>query len=163
MRRKALETIIGAFVLLAAIAFVVYAFSASTVGKVQGYELQAEFGRVDGVQAGSEVRMSGIKIGSVLDSKLDPQTYLAIVRFNISQSVQIPTDSSVRILSDGLLGDAYLSIEPGGSDTMFAPGDVVTRTQDSINILDALVRLVGGGGVDSGTGEDGGLGGGGLE
>lgn len=163
MRRKALETIIGGFVLLAAIAFVVYAFSASTVGKVQGYELQAEFGRVDGVQPGSEVRMSGIKIGSVLDSKLDPLTYLAIVRFNIAQSVQIPTDSSVRILSDGLLGDAYLSIEPGGSDTMFAPGDMVTRTQDSINILDALVRLVGGGGVDSGAGEGGGLGGGGLE
>ena len=89
MRRKALETIIGAFVLLAAIAFVVYAFSESTVGKVTGYELRAEFGRVDGVLAGTEVRMSGIKIGSVLDSHLDPQTYLAVVRFNVTQSVQI--------------------------------------------------------------------------
>ena len=158
MRRKALETIIGGFVLLAAIAFVVYAFNASTVGKVEGYVLQAEFGRVDGVLAGSEVRMSGIKIGSVLDSKLDPQTYLAVVRFNISQSVMIPSDSSVRVLADGLLGDAYLSIEPGASDTMLEPGSAITRTQDSVNLIDLLGRFAFSG-AESGGGatSDGGL------
>ena len=152
MRRKALETIIGAFVLLAAIVFVVYAFNESTVGAVEGYELQAEFGRIDGVLSGSEVRMSGIKIGSVLDSRLDPTTYLAVVRFNISQSIQIPKDSSVRVLSDGLLGDAYLSIEPGSSDTMLEPGAAITRTQDSINIVDLLGRFAFSGAEDSGTG-----------
>jgi len=152
MRRKALETIIGAFVLLAAVAFVAYAFSESTVGAVEGYELQAEFGRIDGVLAGSEVRMSGIKIGSVLDSRLDPETYLAVVRFNISQSVRIPSDSSVRVLADGLLGDAYLSIEPGSSDTMLDPGAAITRTQDSINIVDLLGRFAFSGAEDGGTG-----------
>ncbi len=73
MRRKALETVIGAFVLLAAIVFVAYAFTESTVGTVEGYELEAQFGRIDGLAAGSEVRMSGIKIGSVIDQELDPK------------------------------------------------------------------------------------------
>ncbi len=158
MRRKALETIIGAFVLLAAIAFVAYAFNESTIGAVEGYELQAEFGRADGVMAGSEVRMSGIKIGSVLESRLDSTTYMAVVRFNVRQSIQIPADSSVRVLADGLLGDAYLSIEPGGGDTMLTPGDTITRTQDSINIVDLLGRFAFSGGEDSGGGTgDGGL------
>jgi len=141
MKRKALETIIGAFVLLGAIAFVFHAFSESTFDATDGYELQAEFNRVDGILPGTEVRMSGIKIGSVLDSRLDPQTYLAIVRLSIRESIQIPEDSSIRVLADGLLGDSYLSIEPGGSDEMLAAGGTIARTQDPINIVDLLGRF----------------------
>jgi len=156
MRRKALETIIGAFVLLAAIGFVIYAFTTSTVGRVDGYELQAVFGRADGLQPGTEVRLNGIKVGSVLDTRLDDQTYEAIVRFNIRQSVKLPEGSSVRVLADGLLGDNYLSIEPGGSDTMIEPGATIYRTQDPVNIIDVLTRFAFGSVEDSAT-SDGGL------
>ena len=163
MRRKALETIIGAFVLLAAIAFVVYAFSASSIGKVDGYELQAVFGRADGVSPGTEVRLNGIKVGSVLDIRLDPDTYEAIMRFNIRQSVKIPEGSSVKVLADGLLGDNYLSIEPGGGDEMLQPGATINRTQDPINIVDLLMRFAFGSVEDSGSTSGGGLSDGGLE
>jgi phospholipid/cholesterol/gamma-HCH transport system substrate-binding protein len=98
--------------------------------------------------------MSGIKIGSVLESQLDPTTYMAIVRFNVRQSIQIPSDTSVRVLADGLLGDSYLSIEPGGADGMLAPGDTITRTQDSINIVDLLGRFAFSSGEGSGDGGD---------
>lgn len=145
MRRKALETIIGAFVLLSAIAFVVYAFNQSYVETVDGYELQAQFNRVDGLLPGSDVRMSGIKIGSVLDNRLDPQTYLAVVRINIRETIRIPTDSSARILADGLLGDSYLSIEPGAEDAMLEPGQTIVRTQDPVNLADLLGRFAFGG------------------
>jgi phospholipid/cholesterol/gamma-HCH transport system substrate-binding protein len=155
MRRKALETIIGGFVLLAAIGFVVYAFTASTVGKVDGYELTAVFGRADGVSPGTEVRMSGIKVGSVLDIRLDPETYEAIMRFNIRQSVKIPATSSVKVLADGLLGDSYLSIEPGGGDPL-EPGATIYNTQDPVNIVDLLARFAFGG-VEDGGSTDGGL------
>ena len=163
MRRKALETIIGAFVLLAAIGFVVYAFTASTVGKVDGYELQAVFGRADGVAPGTEVRLSGIKIGSVLDIQLDPETYEAIMRFNIRQSVQSPEGSSVKVLADGLLGDSYLSIEPGGGVEMLQPGTTIYNTQDPVNIVDLLARFAFGGVEDGGSTGGGGLSDGGLE
>lgn len=163
MRRKALETIIGAFVLLAAIGFVVYAFTASTVGKVDGYELTAVFGRADGVSPGTEVRLSGIKVGSVLDIQLDPDTYEAIMRFNIRQSVKIPEGSSVKVLADGLLGDSYLSIEPGYGETMLEPGASILNTQDPVNIVDLLARFAFGSVEDAGTTSGGGLGDGGLE
>jgi phospholipid/cholesterol/gamma-HCH transport system substrate-binding protein len=142
MRRKALETIIGGLVLLSAIFFVIYAFNASYVGSVEGYEIDARFNRVDGLLPGSDVRMSGIKIGTVLDYRLDPDTYLAIVRINIRESVLIPVDSSARIQADGLLGDNYLSIEPGAEDEMLQAGDEIVRTQDPINLADLIGRFV---------------------
>jgi phospholipid/cholesterol/gamma-HCH transport system substrate-binding protein len=153
MRRKALETIIGAFVLLAAIGFVVYAFNQSYVETVDGYELEAHFNRVDGLQPGSDVRMSGIKIGSVLDNRLDPQTYLAVVRINIRETIQIPADSSARILADGLLGDSYLSIEPGAEEAMLEPGQTILRTQDPVNLADLIGRFAFGSPDESGDAE----------
>jgi len=163
MRRKALETIIGAFVLLAAIGFVFYAFTASTVGKVDGYELTAVFGRADGVTSGTEVRLNGIKVGSVIDIQLDPETYEAIMRFSIRQNVKIPEGSSVKVLADGLLGDNYLSIEPGGGDEMLQPGGTISRTQDPVNIIDILTRFAFGSVEDTGPTSGGGLSDGGLE
>jgi phospholipid/cholesterol/gamma-HCH transport system substrate-binding protein len=164
MRRKALETIIGAFVLLAAIGFVVYAFNASSVGRVDGYELHAVFGRADGVSPGTEVRLSGIKVGSVLDIQLDPQTYEAIMRFNIRQTVKIPEGSSVKVLADGLLGDSYLSIEPGYGETALEPGATIYNTQDPVNIVDLLARFAFGSVEDTETNSGGGVtSGGGLE
>jgi phospholipid/cholesterol/gamma-HCH transport system substrate-binding protein len=142
MRGKVLETIIGAIVLLAALGFVTYAFNESYVSPVEGYELRAEFNRVDGLVPGSDVRMSGIKIGTILSSKLDTETYLAVVRINIRESVRIPTDSSARIQADGLLGDFYLSIEPGANDEMLEPGARITRTQDPLNLADLIGRFV---------------------
>ena len=152
MGRNLIETLMGAVVIAVAVFFFVFAYNTANIKTVKGYEVTARFDRIDGIRQGSDVRMSGIKIGSVLDSRLDPTTYLAVVRFNISQSIQIPKDSSVRVLSDGLLGDAYLSIEPGSSDTMLEPGAAITRTQDSINIVDLLGRFAFSGAEDSGTG-----------
>ena len=156
MRRKALETIIGALVLLSALAFVFYAFNESYVGTVEGYELEARFNRVDGLLPGTDVRMSGIKIGSVLDYRLDGETYLAVVRLNIRESVRIPKDSSARIQADGLLGDNYLSSEPGADDEMLEPGDEIVRTQDPVNLADLIGRFMfseqDGGGTGGGSG-----------
>ncbi|MEX0808727.1 MAG: outer membrane lipid asymmetry maintenance protein MlaD [Dongiaceae bacterium] len=142
MRGKLLETIIGGIVLLSALGFVLYAFNESSVTPVEGYELRAEFNRVDGLVPGSDVRMSGIKIGTILHTKLDSDTYLAVVRINIRESVHVPADSSARIQADGLLGDSYLSIEPGGSDKMLEPGARITRTQDPLNLADLIGRFV---------------------
>jgi phospholipid/cholesterol/gamma-HCH transport system substrate-binding protein len=142
MRGKVLETIIGAIVLLSAFGFVTYAFNASSVSSVEGYELRAEFNRIDGLLPGSDVRMSGIKIGTILSSRLDPDTYLAVIRISIRESVLIPADSSARIQADGLLGDSYLNIEPGAADEMLEPGSRIVRTQDPINLADLIGRFV---------------------
>ena len=110
----------GAIVLIVAIVFLGFAYSASQLGDESGYELIARFDRVDGLQRGSDVRISGIKVGTVVDQTLDPATYRAEVRFTMREDVEVPADSSVAVVSDGLLGGKYLSLVPGGDVEMLA-------------------------------------------
>ena len=125
MTNNVVETVIGAVVLVVALMFVLFAYRSADVTPSDGYELMARFDRVDGLTVGSDVRMSGIKIGTVTDETLDTKTFLAVVKVNISADLQVPDDSSIKISSDGLLGDTYLSLEPGGSEDVLAPGDEI--------------------------------------
>jgi phospholipid/cholesterol/gamma-HCH transport system substrate-binding protein len=142
MRRSVIETIMGAIVLVVAGLFLFFAYSSSNVSATGGYELVARFNRVDGLANGSDVRMSGIKIGSVVSQKLDPGTYRAIVRLAIDSSIKLPEDTTARIQSDGLLGNTYMVLEPGGAEEMIPPGGTIAYTQDAVNLVDLLGRFI---------------------
>jgi phospholipid/cholesterol/gamma-HCH transport system substrate-binding protein len=135
------ETAVGAAVVAVAAAFLVYAYGSSGKEIERGaYRIEAVFGRVDGVKAGSEVRIAGVKVGSVARHALDPKTYEARIEMLIAKSVPVPEDSSAKIVSDGLLGGAYVSIEPGASDVMLADGGAITQTQGSVDLLGLAVQ-----------------------
>ena len=150
MTRNLLETLLGAIVLIVAIVFLGFAYSASRLSDEPGYELVARFDRVDGLQRGSDVRIGGIKVGTVVDQRLDPATYRAEVRFTVQEDVELPSDSSVAVAMDGLLGGKYLSLVPGGDIEMLEPGDEVSLTQSAINLEDLIGHLIFGGGSDDG-------------
>lgn len=137
----AFETIVGAFVILIAAGFLAYAYNASGKGVERGaYRLAAVFGKVDGIAEGSEVRISGVKVGSVSGRSLDPETYEAKIDMRIAKDVKIPDDSIAKIVSDGLLGGAYVSIEPGASEEALADGGAITQTQGSVDLLGLAVQ-----------------------
>ena len=138
MKNNTFEAIIGALVLILAVIFLFYSFSIANVGKIDGYELSADFDRIDGLVVGSDVRMSGIKIGTVIEENLDPNTYLANIKIRINSSILIPIDSSAQIISDGLLGNKFLSITPGGDSEFIEEGGKISLTQSSI-ILENLI------------------------
>ena len=142
MHRNIIETVMGGVVVLVAIGFVVIAFQGSAVTTGEGYQVVAEFDNASGLAPGSEVRMSGVKIGTVRSQSLDPQTFFAVVTMDIAQSVQLPRDTSARILADGLLGASFVSLEPGGEDDSIPPGGQITFTQGSINVVDLLGRFI---------------------
>ena len=142
MRRNIIETIMGAVVLVVAAAFIVIAFSSGEVQQVSGYRVVAEFDDATGVSSGSDVRMSGVKIGSVSRIDLDKDTYFANVTMSIDESVQLPTDTSARILSDGLLGNTYVALEPGGAMENLEDGGRISYTQGAVNLIDLLGRFV---------------------
>jgi phospholipid/cholesterol/gamma-HCH transport system substrate-binding protein len=149
MTRNLLETLLGAVVLIVAIVFLVFAYSSSQVGSGDGYELVARFDRVDGLEKGSDVRISGIKVGSVLEQRLDPETFRAEVRFTVSDDVELPLDSSAAVVSGGLLGGKYLQLVPGGDIEYLEPGGEVTFTQSAVNLEDLIGQAIfsqGGGG-----------------
>jgi phospholipid/cholesterol/gamma-HCH transport system substrate-binding protein len=159
MTRNLLETLLGAIVLIVAIVFLAFAYSASRLGDAEGYELIARFDRVDGLQRGSDVRIGGIKVGTVIDQTLDPETYRAEVRFTMRDDVEVPADSSISVAMDGLLGGKYLSLVPGGDVEMLAAGDEVALTQSAINLEDLIGHFIfsgsGDGASDPGAGAEG--------
>jgi phospholipid/cholesterol/gamma-HCH transport system substrate-binding protein len=142
MQRNMVETLMGAVVLIVAGLFLVFAYSRADVGEVAGYTLKASFDRVDGVKPGADVRISGIKVGSVLSQKLNSENYLAEMRISIDPSVKLPKDSAAKILMSGLLGDTYISLSPGGSDEMFKDGDEIQYTQGSVDIISLVGQAV---------------------
>jgi len=142
MRKNLIETVMGGVVLIVAALFIVFAYSKAEVGKVEGYEIKAKFDRIDGILAGSDVRMSGIKIGTVTSSALDPKTYFANVSLNIRSDIRIPEDTSIAVSSDGLLGDKFLALSPGGADEMLPPGGEITTTQGSIDLMGLVGQMI---------------------
>lgn len=163
MHRNIIETILGAVVLVVAIGFLSWAYARSNLSNTDGYTLVAKFDRVDGLDVGADVRISGIRIGKVLRQELDPQTYRATVWFSVRDGVPIPADTSAAVASASLLGGKYLALVPGGEDRMLADGGEITLTQSAINIEDLIGRYVfgaqGGGGGSGGSTSGGGPGG----
>jgi len=144
MANNAAETLIGAAVLAVAGGFVVYAaqISGFSGSGGPGYDLTANFNSIQGVGVGTDVRMAGVKIGSVSDLALNPESYMAEATFAITQDIQIPDDSDVKVASEGLLGGSFIEITPGGSEFMFADGDEILFTQSSISFLNLLLKFV---------------------
>ena len=142
MSRNHLETLLGAVVLIVAVGFLAFAYNSSQIEQNDGYELIARFDKVDGLEPGSDVRISGIKVGSVLDQTLDPETYRAEVRFTLRDDVRLPADTSAAVVSNGLLGGKYLALVPGGDIEMLEPGDEVTLTQSAVNLEDLIGHMI---------------------
>ncbi len=155
MTRNFLETILGAVVLTVAIAFFYYAYQSNRAGGDEGYDLLAQFDRIDGLDNGADVRIGGIKVGSVTKQVLDPASYRAQVSFTVQDNVELPLDTSAAVMSDGLLGGKYLSLEPGGDIDMLEAGDEITLTQSSIRLEDLIGQLIysGGSGDDADSGD----------
>jgi phospholipid/cholesterol/gamma-HCH transport system substrate-binding protein len=144
------ETLIGAVVVAAAVAALALFYVFGHAGPGSGYEINARLSKVDGLGIGTDVRIAGIKVGSVTALDLDPKTYLVNVHMRMDDGIKVPTDSSMMINSAGLLGTPYLSITPGGDETMIAAGGAIENTQ-SVNAND-IMSLVGRFATGSGQG-----------
>lgn len=141
-RHNAAELLTGAAILLVAAGFLGYAVANSGRTTTSGYTLTARFDRIDGLSVGSDVRMAGVKVGSVQGAQIDPKSYLAVVTLSVSDAIQLPKDSSAEVVSDGLLGGKFLSLSPGGDIKMLPPGGTITITQSSVSLEQLLGKFI---------------------
>ncbi|GEO81228.1 outer membrane lipid asymmetry maintenance protein MlaD [Pararhodospirillum oryzae] len=142
MERNPIETIMGAVVLLVAGLFVAFAYTSATLKPVSGYPVEAVFLKIGGLETGSDVRINGVKVGSVTGRQLDPDTYQAVVSMTLSGSVHIPDDTRAAIVNDGLLGGKYVRLEPGQSTTMLKTGGRLTNTQDFMSMEELVGEII---------------------
>lgn len=141
-RRHTGEILTGAAVLLVAVGFLVYAVAHTGRGSIAGYELHASFDHIDGMGAGSDVRLAGVKVGSVLQARIDPKTYLANVTLTVRNGLDLPKDTSAEVTSEGLLGGKFLNLTPGGDPSTLQPGQTITITQSSVSLEQLLGKFI---------------------
>lgn len=140
------EIAVGAAVVAVAIGFLTYASRVADFGGgSDGYGLTASFRSIEGVSVGTDVRLAGVKIGTITDISLNPQTFRADTGMTILDGIELPDDSAIVISSEGLLGGSFVEILPGGSPFNFEPGAEIEDTQSSISLVGLLMKFVTGG------------------
>ena len=142
MKRNAIETVLGAVVLVVAGMFLALAYSSARVATTEGYEITATFLKVGGLQVGSDVRISGINVGTVSDQILNNETYEAEVTMVIDPAVTLPADTVAAIVGDGLLGGKYVDLQPGQSERLLADGDAIQNSRDFQSLEDLVGEII---------------------
>ncbi len=146
MSENKLEIAVGGAVLAAAIGFAVYAGQvAGLSGASDSYPLAASFRSLEGVGVGTDVRLAGVKVGTVTEVSLNPETFRADTVVAVDRGIEIPDDSAIIISSEGLLGGNFVEIMPGGSPFTFEEGDEITDTQGAVSLISLLLKFVSGG------------------
>lgn len=142
------EVIVGAAVVAVAAGFIAYAtqFADRTAARGDSYILTASFRSVEGVSVGTDVRLGGVKVGTVTKLELNPQTFRADTTFTVDGKLRLPEDSAVAISSEGLLGGSFVELLPGGSSFDLEPGSAIEDTQSSVSLVQLLLRFVSGSG-----------------
>ncbi|WP_346504513.1 outer membrane lipid asymmetry maintenance protein MlaD [Terasakiella sp. SH-1] len=143
MGKNIVETVMGGVVLLVAAGFLFIALNTAQVKSVEGYTVEAAFLKIGGLQKGSDVRMNGIKIGTVQESRLDPETYDAVVAMSIRPDLKLPADTVASVVSGGLIGGKYVRLEPGADRENFvAAGGRLENTKDFKSLEDQVGEII---------------------
>ena len=148
------EIVAGAAILAVAVGFALYAVQGrGMVGAAESYPLTASFRSVEGVTVGTDVRLAGVKVGTVTALSLNSETYFADAVISMRKDVAVPTDSSILISSEGLLGGTFVEVQPGGALEMLEPGGEIEDTQGAVSLITLLMKFAGGGSEGTAPGE----------
>ncbi len=142
MRANMIEAVMGTIVLIIASFFLIFAYTSSKGGVYTGYPLIAKFDRIDGLTIGNDVRISGVKVGSIVSIDIDPKTFLAQVVMTVRKDLALPADTAAEIISESLMGGKYIALIPGGEDKTLAAGEQITYTQSSVSFENLLGKYL---------------------
>jgi len=143
MKNNIIETLVGFIVIIIATYFFWFAYGISDIKKSSSkYTVFASFQDIDGISKGTDVKLSGIKIGYVENLSIDKDSYYAITKLYINSHVDIPKDSRAAVSTSGLLGGKYIRIVPGISENRIDSGEKIKLTQSSLNIEDLIAKLL---------------------
>ncbi|MEZ7845858.1 MAG: outer membrane lipid asymmetry maintenance protein MlaD [Rhodospirillales bacterium] len=142
MRRNAVETVLGAVVLLVAGMFVYFAYNTAQVKAIDGYNIKASFFKIGGLTTGSDVRINGIKVGTVTNARLDPETFDAVIEMSIKPDIKLPTDTIAAIGSEGIVGGKYVRITPGSAKETISDNGSISETKDFRSLEDQVGEII---------------------
>jgi len=145
MGKKQIETLVGLFVLLGALAVVFLSLKAANLASFTldaTYPLRARFDNVGGLKIRAPVKSAGVTVGRIESISFDDKTFQGVVSLQIDRRFRFPTDTSAKVLTSGLLGDQYIGLEPGGDEKNLKDGDTIKMTQSAIVIENLIGQLL---------------------
>jgi phospholipid/cholesterol/gamma-HCH transport system substrate-binding protein len=134
--------LLGLIVVAVTVSVFLFSYRGGPESEVTGYQLTARFNTTDGIAVGSEIVLTGVKVGQVTGRSYDAEKQNVLVEMTLQEGIIIPRESTLAIVSDGLLGAKYLKIEPGGSVENMADGEAFEYVQDSIPLVELLEKIV---------------------
>lgn len=142
MQRHIIETVIGVLVLGVAAAFLWFGYRTADVGTAPGYTIGAVFSKVAGLAVGNDVRINGIKVGTVTSRTLDPKTYEAVVQMTVDRAIRLPVDTVAVVASEGPLGGKYIELEPGQAEELLAENGTIRDTRSYRSLEDQVGEII---------------------
>ena len=142
MGKNLAETVMGGLVLCVALFFIYFFANTAQVSAVEGYTVSATFAKIGGLQKGSDVRISGINIGTVIESGLNPETYDAVVKLSIAPTVKLPKDTIAMIASEGMIGGKYVRLRPGSAKSFIKADGAIGKTEDFRSLEDQVGEII---------------------
>jgi phospholipid/cholesterol/gamma-HCH transport system substrate-binding protein len=144
-KENLIEALVGLLVVLLGVWFVVFAYSRTGGGaNTNSYRVEALFPNISGVYEGTDVRVAGMKVGTVKSASLDPESYQAKLTLMLDRDFKVPVDSSAAITSEGIMGGTYVALLPGGDPTPLKDGDVIADTQGAMDLMAMIGQYING-------------------
>lgn len=151
MKRNVLETALAAMVLLVAGVFLAFAHNIGNVAPVKGWQVQAKFNSIDGLAVGNDVRIGGVKVGTVVELGIDQKDYRALVTMTVLPELKLPIDTVAAVVTAGVLGGKYVALTPGTGERSNQHGLELKKTRDvepvETTVGKEIFGLGGGGGL----------------
>ena len=141
MKKSPIETVLGVIVIVVALYFAHFAADKIDARPMRGYEITAVFSRSGGLESGNDIRISGIKVGSVVGLDLTDD-YTAKVTLSVREDVKLPVDTTAEITTDGLMGGTFVRLIPGKSGEHLTAGGTIAKTKDFRSLEDAVGDII---------------------
>jgi phospholipid/cholesterol/gamma-HCH transport system substrate-binding protein len=142
MKKYSKETVVGIFVIIGLLCIAYMTVKLGNIGFLGAntYSLIAKFDKVTGLRVGNPVNMLGLEIGRVASFTMDQENLVAVTELEINSIIKIYDDAIASIKTEGLIGDKYISIDPGGGGDLLANGDIITDTESPTDIMELVSK-----------------------
>ena len=137
------EFVLGLLILIiSVISIFYYSSKINLFNKLETFQINSSFFNIGNMNIGNEVKISGVKVGEVLNIKLDQETYMAIITSSIEKNIQIPDDSVFKISNNGFIGSSYIEIQLGNSEELLNNNDHSVNNIDAVSLEEIINNFI---------------------
>lgn len=143
MNKINVEFILGLLILIISlISIFYYSSKINLLNKIETFQINSSFFDIGNTNIGNDVKINGVKVGEVLNIKLDQETYMAIITSSVDKTISIPDDSVFKISNNGFIGSSYIEIQLGNSEELLKNNDYSVNNIDAVSLEEIINNFI---------------------